>query len=181
MKKILILIITVFLNTCFGEDFLLSLTNGAVSDNSPGIKVLSDAEASKVKGGYMVIPIQINSNTVVARTLITNFEARKGMLCGPGETTCAAPSQRRVIEWSQATDNSFPYENSTPYFQVTKEIFYQGGKPYVKFVYGNGFRLNGTFHDRTSHAMLNNNMVIREIKNAYKDSMESTLGGYHLR
>ena len=35
-----------------GADFLASLTNGKLSDNSPGVKVLSLEEAKQVKGGY---------------------------------------------------------------------------------------------------------------------------------
>ena len=36
----------------FGADLLASLTNGKLSDNRPGIKVLSLEEAKQVKGGY---------------------------------------------------------------------------------------------------------------------------------
>ena len=36
----------------FGADLLASLTNGKISDNSPGVKVLSLDEAKQVKGGY---------------------------------------------------------------------------------------------------------------------------------
>ncbi|RAZ46566.1 hypothetical protein [Campylobacter hyointestinalis] len=32
---------------------LASLTNGKISDNSPGVKVLSLEEAKQVKGGYI--------------------------------------------------------------------------------------------------------------------------------
>lgn len=35
-----------------GADLLGSLTNGKLSDNSPGVKVLSLKEAKQVKGGY---------------------------------------------------------------------------------------------------------------------------------
>ena len=37
-----------------GADLLASLTNGKISDNSPGVKVLSLEEAKQVKGGYSV-------------------------------------------------------------------------------------------------------------------------------
>ena len=37
----------------FGADLLASLTNGKLSDNSPGVKVLSLEEAKQVKGGYL--------------------------------------------------------------------------------------------------------------------------------
>ena len=35
-----------------GSDLLSKLTNGKISDNSPGVKVLSLEEAKQVKGGY---------------------------------------------------------------------------------------------------------------------------------
>ena len=38
----------------FAVDLLASLTNGKLSDNSPGVKVLSLDEAKQVKGGYSV-------------------------------------------------------------------------------------------------------------------------------
>ena len=38
----------------FGADLLSKLTNGKISDNSPGVKVLSLDEAKQVKGGYSV-------------------------------------------------------------------------------------------------------------------------------
>ncbi|RAZ49968.1 hypothetical protein [Campylobacter hyointestinalis] len=37
----------------FAADLLASLTNGKISDNSPGVKVLSLEEAKQVKGGYI--------------------------------------------------------------------------------------------------------------------------------
>ena len=39
----------------FGVDLLASVTNGKLSDNSPGVKVLSPEEAKQVKGGYITL------------------------------------------------------------------------------------------------------------------------------
>ena len=44
----------------FGADLLASLTNGKLSDNSPGVKVLSLDEAKQVKGGYLYYDTEIN-------------------------------------------------------------------------------------------------------------------------
>ena len=44
----------------FGADLLASLTNGKISDNSPGVKVLSLEEAKQVKGGYLYYDTEIN-------------------------------------------------------------------------------------------------------------------------
>ena len=44
----------------FGADLLASVTNGKLSDNSPGVKVLSLEEAKQVKGGYLYYDTEIN-------------------------------------------------------------------------------------------------------------------------
>ena len=44
----------------FGADLLASVTNGKLSDNSPGVKVLSLDEAKQVKGGYLYYDTEIN-------------------------------------------------------------------------------------------------------------------------
>lgn len=56
-KKILgILAILGFLSTTtFAEDFLAKLTNGAISDTSEGVRVLSAEEERNVVGGYLFL------------------------------------------------------------------------------------------------------------------------------
>ncbi len=55
MKKFLFssFLVTSLASFSFGADLLASLTNGKISDNSPGVKVLSLEEAKQVKGGYI--------------------------------------------------------------------------------------------------------------------------------
>ena len=55
MNKILFsaVILAILASGAFAADLLASLTNGKVSDNSPGVKVLSSEEAKQVKGGYI--------------------------------------------------------------------------------------------------------------------------------
>ena len=45
-----------------GVDLLASVTNGKISDNSPGVKVLSLDEAKQVKGGYLYYDTAISEN-----------------------------------------------------------------------------------------------------------------------
>ena len=56
MKKFLFLsfLVVSLASFSFGVDLLTSVTNGKISDNSPGVKVLSLEEAKQVKGGYNV-------------------------------------------------------------------------------------------------------------------------------
>ena len=55
MKKFLFssFLVASLASSLFGADLLAKLTNGKVSDNSPGVKVLSLDEAKQVKGGYL--------------------------------------------------------------------------------------------------------------------------------
>ena len=46
-------ILAILASGAFAADLLASLTNGKVSDNSPGVKVLSLDEAKQVKGGII--------------------------------------------------------------------------------------------------------------------------------
>ena len=56
-------------SSLFGADLLASLTNGKVSDNSPGVKVLSLDEAKQVKGEYYFI----NTGHVARDTIRTYY------------------------------------------------------------------------------------------------------------
>ena len=55
----------------FGADLLAKLTNGKISDNSPGVKVLSLDEAKQVKGGYYLTKYTRN---IVGNIVYNNFE-----------------------------------------------------------------------------------------------------------
>ena len=58
----------------FGADLLAKLTNGKISDNSPGVKVLSLEEAKQVKGGHEISQPYIFNDTQINNFRIT--EAR---------------------------------------------------------------------------------------------------------
>nr|WP_321319016.1 hypothetical protein [uncultured Campylobacter sp.] len=59
-------ILAILATSTFAADLLASLTNGKISDNSPGVKVLSLDEAKQVKGGYvfMYVPDMTSYNLV---------------------------------------------------------------------------------------------------------------------
>ncbi|MDY4154598.1 hypothetical protein [Campylobacter sp.] len=71
MKKFLFLsfLVASLASSLFGVDLLASLTNGKLSDNSPGVKVLSLEEAKQVKGGYYFI----NTGLVTRDTIRTYY------------------------------------------------------------------------------------------------------------
>ena len=62
MKNFLFLsfLVASLAGSLFGADLLASVTNGELSDNSPGVKVLSLEEAKQVKGGYLYYDTEIN-------------------------------------------------------------------------------------------------------------------------
>ena len=71
MKKFLFssFLVVSLASSLFGADLLASLTNGKISDNSPGVKVLSLEEAKQVKGGYYFI----NTGLVTRDTIRTYY------------------------------------------------------------------------------------------------------------
>ena len=71
MKKFIFssLLVSSLASSLFGTDLLASLTNGKISDNSLGVKVLSLEEAKQVKGGYYFI----NTGLVTRDTIRTYY------------------------------------------------------------------------------------------------------------
>nr|WP_321432802.1 hypothetical protein [uncultured Campylobacter sp.] len=71
MKKFLFLsfLVASLASSLFAADLLASVTNGKISDNSPGVKVLSLEEAKQVKGGYYFI----NTGLVTRDTIRTYY------------------------------------------------------------------------------------------------------------
>ena len=62
MKKFLfsLFLVASLAGSLFGADLLSKLTNGKISDNIPGVKVLSLDETKQVNGGYLYYDTEIN-------------------------------------------------------------------------------------------------------------------------
>ena len=73
MNKILFsaVILAILASGAFAADLLASLTNGKISDNSPGVKVLNLKEAKQVNGGYYLTKYTRN---IVGNIVYNNFE-----------------------------------------------------------------------------------------------------------
>lgn len=56
MKKIVFatLLSGVFLGSALADDLLAKVSNGALTENSAGVKKLNEAEMAEVKGGYKI-------------------------------------------------------------------------------------------------------------------------------
>ena len=101
MKKFLFLsfLVASLASSLFGADLLASLTNGKLSDNRPGIKVLSLEEAKQVKGGYNIAALEnINTINLAGGTTIkeayavinlAQVEIGNKTLCTFGATKCS--------------------------------------------------------------------------------------------
>ena len=100
MKKFLFsAVISAILNVnAFGADFLASLTNGKLSDNSPGVKVLSLEEAKQVKGGY-----EISQPYIFNDTQINNFRITEVRVWS---ATDHLPKKRKSCNYTQRHDET---------------------------------------------------------------------------
>ena len=108
-------------SSLFGADLLASLTNGKVSDNSPGVKVLSLEEAKPVKGGYNIATLE-NINTInlaggatikeaYAIIGLTDTELKNKTLCTFGATKCTGSSTFNKSRYNDFAKIADPNKN----------------------------------------------------------------------
>ncbi|WP_230095299.1 hypothetical protein [Campylobacter coli] len=176
-------------SSAFAGDFLAKVSNGALSDNSQGVKALNLDEMKQVKGGYLVRFkfFKDRPNLISEVYAIADFSEyelsnlNKG-LCGAGEDKCQNPSRDRLFAWLQVSANS--PADYRPVYKVKRQIKYSNlGQPYVLFTYGVAAydRKNGQIYQYNSSPMLNNNRIIREITHQYKYAIEDAMGGWNPR
>ena len=191
-------------NFAFANDLLAKLSNGAVSDNSVGVKILSLDEMKEVRGGYAVTTIRISQNELAALA-VPDFENELGWeikngqidleqtmkndrgLCQMGSTQCYSnsatkkhlwQSQKRLQEFTNALDGSNPLYTALG-FSVKRNVGFNRTGKFVYFSYGVVAvnRFDGSIRNVTNSVTLNNNIIINELKRNYKDRLESALGG----
>ncbi|RTJ27843.1 hypothetical protein C3H79_06150 [Campylobacter jejuni] len=177
-------------SSAFAGDFLAKVSNGALSDNSQGVKALNLDEMKQVKGGYVFGDYKIFkdrrnlTSEVYAIVDFTQYELEnlnKG-LCGAGEDKCQNPSRDRLFAWLQVSANS--PADYRPVYKVKRQIKYSNlGQPYVLFTYGVGVYnvKNGQIYQYNSSPMLNNNTIMREIAYKYQNSIQDAMGGWNPR
>ncbi|EOB3230192.1 hypothetical protein ACJY7S_000940 [Campylobacter upsaliensis] len=206
MKRLLniIALSALLANFAFANDILAKLSNGAVSDNSVGVKILSLDEMKEVRGGYAVTTIRISQNELAALA-VPDFENELGWeikngqidleqtmkndrgLCQMGSTQCYSnsatkkhlwQSQKRLQEFTNALDGSNPLYTALG-FSVKRNVGFNRAGKFVYFSYGVVAvnRFDGSIRNVTNSVTLNNNVIINELKRNYKDRLESALGG----
>ena len=180
----------------FGVDLLTSVTNGKISDNSPGVKVLSPEEAKQVKGGYLERFVALSQNEIAViigpesleelypnLTSVTTLNANTLPQSNFGKAyRSAIAGITTVNDFStpEAATNSLaaPFRQLLGY-SVTRNIGVSRGSTYTYFTYkvityDTNLR---TYHNITSSQLLNNNAIIKELTQKYKTTFENILGG----
>ena len=182
------------------EDLLAKLTNGALSDNSKGVKVLNLDEMKEVKGGYQVFLINNASNYQIGSIRITEsmviavptpFEIYSGGVCDMGVTTdCYIPgskqaygryehytsSKNRYKELISATNNN----PTTQFVAFTLKRTMNWTNPYSPTVYYTtgastvGLTSNGSIYKINSN--IGNNTMVREMSAAFQQQLKQGMG-----
>lgn len=195
-------------SSAFAGDFLAKVSNGALSDNSQGIKALNLDEMKQVKGGYQTSFKLVGNNELLAfakpswTSELTLFQdsngdqyywnreglVRFGGMCGIDTTNCLVngkhtyTNQQRLLKTMSIVGND-PYHNFIGY-TVKRNIGVSNlGKRFVYFSYGVAV-INeqlGSWYRVKSSTVLNNYKVIKEISSKYKNDMELALGGYSIK
>ncbi|WP_273404926.1 bacteriocin [Campylobacter avium] len=178
IKKIFVVLslFTLFSILSFATDLLAFYSNGKLTENSPGVKVLTLEEKKQVKGGYVVQDFYLSSSEKIGVAFYSIDELKKGF-CSIDVEICKGGSILKRNEWLSAVGND-PYMLLS--YTVKKNIGYARYGKYVYFTYGVGaFDIRTQkFYRINSSAILNNNMIIKEIANKYKERFESDLGGW---
>ena len=174
MKKFLFssFLVASLASSLLGVDLLASLTNGKISDNSPGVRVLSLEEAKQVKGGYTTDHYQLSNNEMLAIFIPTvQSEIEAGNLIGTALVTATGHVPYRTI-----TQQVIGYK-------VTKNISSSNGRKYAYFTYDvmSLDLVDGGLRKITTSSLLNNNYVVKILANQYKNSFENRLGGYSVK
>ncbi|EAJ2381984.1 hypothetical protein CX795_03920 [Campylobacter jejuni] len=151
---------SLFTSSAFAGDFLAKVSNGALSDNSQGVKALNLDEMKQVKGGS-----KLGNSEYIALAIPDNTTTYKQL----------------VAIYTVTGDNTF--SNTFLGYTVKRNIaISSSGKPYVLFNYGVALLDRQTgLHRVNSSEILNNNQVIKELTMKYKTQFESNLGGWTAR
>ncbi|EAK9949204.1 hypothetical protein ACHZFL_001086 [Campylobacter upsaliensis] len=143
----------------FANDLLAKLSNGAVSDNSIGVKILSLDEMKEVRGGYRTSAFLIAENEYLALAI-------------PDQTTTYGQA---VAIYSITNDDTL--RNVLVGYTVKRNIGYSKNGSFVYFTYGVAMVDKNGVHRVNMNSALNNNLVIKELSRAYKEDFERRLGG----
>ena len=186
-------------SSLFGADLLSKLTNGKISDNSPGVKVLSLEEAKQVKGGHLERFVALSQNEIAViigpesyEELYPNLASVKTLNVNTLPQSNFGKSYRNAIASITTVNDFSSLETATnslsapfrqlPGYSITRNIGFNKSAAYTYFTYKViAYDTNlRTYHNITSSQLLNNNAIINEFARKYKSTFESILGGLRL-
>ncbi|WP_149704705.1 hypothetical protein [Campylobacter concisus] len=146
------------------EDFLAKVTAGALSDISSNVKKLDATNMSEVKGG-----LELKGPW--------NFSYNESGAYAKYEDNKDSKYIKMQIEQGLGAYNLPGYHLA---YTVKREIKSSRYGRYPLFTYSAAaYNENtGEFHKISSSFVLNNNTVVRQLRDAFKRRMESDLGGW---
>ncbi len=145
------------------EDFLAKVTAGALSDISSNVKKLDVTDMNKVKGGLeLVDPKNFSYNESGAYAILQNNDS---------------PYIKNEYKQGLGAYNLPGYHLA---YTVKREIKSSRYGRYPLFTYSAAAYNEKTreYHKISSSFVLNNNAVVRQLRDAFKRRMESDLGGW---
>lgn len=145
------------------EDFLAKVTAGALSDISSNVKKLDVTDMNKVKGGLELVgPKNFSYNESGAYAILQNNDS---------------PYIKNEYKQGLGAYNLPGYHLA---YTVKREIKSSRYGRYPLFTYSAAAYNEKTkeYHKISSSFALNNNAVVRQLRDAFKRRMESDLGGW---
>ena len=145
------------------EDFLAKVTAGALSDISSNVKKLDVTDMSEVKGGLELVgPKNFSYNESGAYAILQNNDS---------------PYIKNEYKQGLGAYNLPGYHLA---YTVKREIKSSRYGRYPLFTYSAAAYNEKTkeYHKISSSFVLNNNAVVRQLRDAFKRRMESDLGGW---
>ena len=145
------------------EDFLAKVTAGALSDISSNVKKLDVTDMNKVKGGLELVgPKNFSYNESGAYAILQNNDS---------------PYIKNEYKQGLGAYNLPGYHLA---YTVKREIKSSRYGRYPPFTYSAAAYNEKTkeYHKISSSFVLNNNAVVRQLRDNFKRRMESDLGGW---
>ena len=199
-KKIFIVfsVSALFSTLSFATDLLAFYSNGKLTENSPGVKVLSLEEKKQVKGGYQVAFVNMQnfsssylSIREIAAVVLPDpiNEVASGGLCGIGESSCYIPGSYeaygKLTHYTTSKDryNQLKYEadynkGELLAFTVQRSVSYIiPFRPTVQ--YKNNAIVIGVLNNGSIYKLRNantSNAIVRELRSRFETTMKQSMG-----
>ena len=160
-------ILAILASGAFAIDLLASLTNGKISDDSPGVKVLSLEEAKQVKGGYYISTLE-NINTInlgggatikeaYAIIGLTDTELKNKTLCTFGATKCTGSSTFNKSRYNDFAKIADPNKNEI--------VVITGTMTTTPINYGFGIKSDKSQFSISAAVYVNNGGALTKLRN----------------